>query len=82
MGWVSALEGPTVCGGRRCKEVWLGEQDEGGSGGLELPGRVPDSTGGGAFGDSPWEEVASGLGFEPRGELARQVRAGPQDSRG
>lgn len=51
--------------------MWLGEQDEGSSGGLELPGQVPDSTGGGAFGHSPWEEVASGLGFEPRGGIGQ-----------
>ena len=50
--------------------------------GCWLPGQLPDSTREGSLETGPGIGVASGLGFEPREELARQTSSGPQDGRG
>lgn len=47
-----------------------------------LPGQLPDSTREGSLETAPGIGVASGLGFEPREELARQTSSRLQDGRG
>ena len=81
MSWMLALGSPwsgkeeTIkcdweCRTKTAEEAWW------------LPGQVPDSTREGSLETAPGIRVASGLGFEPREELARQTSLGPQDSRG
>ena len=47
-----------------------------------LPAQLPDSTREGSLETAPGIGVASGLGFEPREELARQTSSRLQDGRG